>query len=312
MGLGQGAGRDHLISLSADEAFQAYEAVRHRLPAIDRVDRDYRRARSIADIADQFDVFLLDAFGVLNIGETAIEGTRERIAAMRAAGKRVFVVSNAASVSQAGLQEKYARLDYDFSLDEIVTSRATLAKAMRSTDAIHWGVMGAADERLRDMAPLQSTVLEDDTEIYHAAQGFLLIGSGSWTEARQVMLEEALRTNPRKVLVANPDIVAPRETGFSAEPGHFAHRLADRTGVVPEFFGKPFPGIFDISLARAGAVDKARVLMVGDSLHTDILGARAVGIASALVTRFGFFANADADRSIHQSGIIPDFVIDRP
>ena len=38
--------------------------------------------------------------------------------------------------------------------------------------------------------------------------------------------------------------------------------------------------------------------MVGDSLHTDILGAQAAGVASALVARYGFFAGQDVDSAI--------------
>ncbi|WP_367181562.1 HAD-IA family hydrolase [uncultured Ruegeria sp.] len=126
------------------------------------------------------------------------------------------------------------------------------------------------------------------------------------------MLESALLKRPRPVLVGNPDIVAPRENGFSSEPGLFAHRLADRTGVVPEFFGKPFGNIFELAFKRLGSVDKSRVLMVGDSLHTDILGARAAGIASALVSGYGFFAGHDIEDPIQKAGIVPDIVVTRP
>ena len=38
-----------------------------------------------------------------------------------------------------------------------------------------------------------------------------------------------------------------------------------------------------------------------DSLHTDILGAQAAGVASALVARYGFFAGQDVDSAIERS-----------
>ena len=118
--------------------------------------------------------------------------------------------------------------------------------------------------------------------------------------------------NNRPVRVANPDIVAPREIGFSAEPGYFAHRLADLSGIEPRFFGKPFTNIFDLAFARLGDVNRSRVLMVGDSLHTDILGAHAAGVSSALISDFGFFADHDTTTAIQQSGIVPDYVATRP
>lgn len=312
MGLGQGPGSDHLSTLTAEEAFLAYEAVRHRLPAVDHSRTGYRRVVSLADVADDFDVFLLDAFGVLNIGDAPIPGTCERIKDLRSAGKRVLVVSNAAGFPHAALIEKYTRLGYDFAPEDVITSRATLLAGLDQRRHYHWGLMATRSTGLRDLEGLNITYIEEDPAAYSKVDGFLMIGSAAWTVERQELLEAALRARPRPVLVGNPDIVAPRENGFSTEPGHYAHKLADRTGVAPEFFGKPFKNIFDLAFARLGATDRARVLMVGDSLHTDILGARAAGVASALVAGYGFFAGQDVASAIEQAGITPDIIVERP
>ncbi|WP_435206088.1 HAD-IIA family hydrolase [Tateyamaria sp. 1078] len=312
MGVGQGAGGNHLTAISAEQAFQAYEAVRHRLPALGADARTSRQAGTLADLADAFDVFLLDAFGVLNIGETAIPGTPERVEALKAAGKRVMIVSNAAGFPHAALMEKYTRLGYDFAPEDVITSRATLLAGMNGQRGLHWGLMATRSTGLRDLEGLTLTYLEEDPGPYAEVDGFLMVGSAAWTEERQALLEAALQDRPRPVLVGNPDIVAPREQGFSTEPGHFAHRLADRTGVAPDFFGKPFTNIFDLAFKRLGPVDKSRVLMVGDSLHTDILGARSAGVGSALIADYGFFAGQDVGSAIARSGIVPDYVVDRP
>ena len=298
--------------MSTETAFEAYEAVRHRLPLVAPSGTAFRRAATLADIADGFDVFLLDAFGVLNIGEAAIPGTPERIRSLKAAGKRVLVVSNAAGFPHAALMEKYTRLGYDFAPDDVITSRVTLLAGLNGRQNLHWGLMATRSTGLRDLEDLNLTYLEEDPAAYDAVEGVLLVGSAAWTEERQALLEDSLRKRPRPVLVGNPDIVAPRETGFSVEPGHFAHRLADRTGITPEFYGKPFPDIFDLAFKRLGDVDRSRVLMVGDSLHTDILGARNIGISSALIAQYGFFAGQDAEKAVLATGIVPDFIVERP
>lgn len=298
--------------MSTETAFEAYEAVRHRLPLVAPSGTAFRRAATLADIADGFDVFLLDAFGVLNIGEAAIPGTPERIRNLKAAGKRVLVVSNAAGFPHAALMEKYTRLGYDFAPDDVITSRVTLLAGLNGRQNLHWGLMATRSTGLRDLEDLNLTYLEEDPAAYDAVEGVLLVGSAAWTEERQALLEDSLRKRPRPVLVGNPDIVAPRETGFSVEPGHFAHRLADRTGITPEFYGKPFPDIFDLAFKRLGDVDRSRVLMVGDSLHTDILGARNIGISSALIAQYGFFAGQDAEKAVLATGIVPDFIVERP
>jgi len=301
-----------LTSITAEQAFRAYEAVRHRLPAVVRPGGGCRRVATLEEIAGDFDAFLLDAFGVLNIGDEAIPGVRERIEGLRAAGKRVLVVSNAAGFPHAALMEKYARLGYDFAPEDVVTSRAALLAGLDGRRDLRWGLMATRSAGLGDLEGLNLTYLEEDPTPYAAVDGVLMIGSAAWTETRQALLEAALSARPRPVLVANPDIVAPREAGFSKEPGHYAHRLADRTGVRPEFFGKPFGDIFELAFARLGPVDRSRVLMVGDSLHTDILGAKAAGVSSALVSGYGFFAGEDVDEAIARAAIAPDFVVERP
>lgn len=298
--------------MTAEEAFGAYEAVRHRLPEARQAGRAIERVASLADIADRFETFLLDAFGVLNIGDSAIPGTRDRIDALRAAGKRVAVVSNAASVPASELAGKYRRLGYDFPVEDIITSRSAMAAGLAGRAHLHWGAMSLPDSRLDDLGDLRVTRLAADHAAYEVVEGFLLIGSGAWGEDEQHLLEAALRRQPRPVLVANPDIVAPREYGFSIEPGSFAHRLADATGVVPDFYGKPFHNIYDLAFARLGVSDRSRVVMVGDSLHTDILGAHAAGIASALVVKFGFLSGMDAEAAMRSAQIYPDVIVERP
>ncbi len=301
------------MQMTFDMAFEAYEAVRHRLPSPAGRPTGTEMVRTLDDLAERFDAFLLDAFGVLNIGETAIPGVAERIEGLRQRGKRVMVVSNAAGFPHQALMEKYARLGFSFRSEDVVTSRLTLLAALSGREGRRWGLMATRSTGLRDLEALDLVYLEEDEGAYAEVEGFLLVGSAAWTDARQALLENALRQRPRPVLVGNPDIVAPREQGFSVEPGHFAHRLADRTGIAPEFFGKPFANIFDLALARLNPCPpKSRIVMVGDSLHTDILGAQAAGIASALVSGYGCFAESDAMAAIAQAGIGPDFVLERP
>ncbi|WP_299196830.1 HAD hydrolase-like protein [uncultured Tateyamaria sp.] len=301
-----------MTAISVEETFHAYEAARHRLPPISTDSRTYKTVETLADVADDFDVFFLDAFGVLNIGDTAISGTSQRIMDLKAAGKRVLVVSNAARSPHATLIKKYTRLDYDFAPEDVITSRATLLAEMNGELGMHWGLMATRSIGLQDLEGLSLTYLEENPALYDTVDGLLLIGSAAWTDARQALLEDALAKRMRPVLVGNPDIVAPREKGFSTEPGHFAHRLADGTKVVPKFFGKPFTNIFDLAFKRIGPVDRARALMVDDSLHTDILGAQTAGIASALISDYGFFAGHDVPHAIARSGIVPDYVVCRP
>lgn len=83
--------------------------------------------------------------------------------------------------------------------------------------------------------------------------------------------------------------------------------------MTPAFFGKPFPAIYELALTRLSPrPERRRVLMVGDTLHTDVLGGRTMGFATALVTGYGPIGGANAFEAIRRSSIVPDYVVDRP
>jgi ribonucleotide monophosphatase NagD (HAD superfamily) len=49
--------------------------------------------------------------------------------------------------------------------------------------------------------------------------------------------------------------------------------------------------------------------MVGDTLHTDVLGGAAAGIGTILITDHGLFKGFDVAPYITQSGIQPDWIV---
>lgn len=291
------------------EAFEAYLNVRHRLPLSGRGGDAIVAAFS--DVVAPFDLLLFDAYGVLNVGETAIPGAAATVSALRTLGKSVAVVSNSAGYPKARMMARYASLGFDFAPNEVVTSREALLRHVQGEPNRRWGIMLDPDADLGEFAALDVTLLADDPRDYECAEGFLLVGSDGWSDGRQMQLEATLLRHPRPVIVGNPDLVAPREGGLSREPGWFAHKLADATGVTPEFLGKPFPAIFDLALSRFDHPPvPSRVLMVGDTLHTDILGGHQAGFATALVTAHGSLACLHVSNAIRSSEIYPDFVVE--
>lgn len=290
------------------DAFEAYLRLQHRLPATTGSRRAIKAI--FQDIVTPFDLILFDAYGVLNVGETAIAGATETIAVLRSLGKSVAVVSNSAGYPKHQMMSRYARLRFDFTPTEVVTSREALLHRLLSEPSRRWGVMLNPASDLDEIAAFDHLLLADDPDDYDRAEGFLLVGSDGWTETRQALLEDTLKRQARPVFVGNPDLVAPRETGLSKEPGWFAHRLADAVGIAPVFQGKPFPEIFDLALARLERPPAAgRVLMVGDTLHTDILGGNQAGFATALVTGHGSLKGLDVPDAIRRAAIVPDFIV---
>ncbi|MQY42114.1 HAD-IIA family hydrolase [Epibacterium sp. SM1969] len=294
-------------SLSPSQAFDRYEAIRHRLPKAAAPGA----ATSVADlgaVSAEYDAFVFDAYGVLNVGERPVAGARDRVDALRAQGKHVLVLTNAASFNRAETLEKFQKLGFDFSADEIISSRAVCEQHLGAVNGVaRWGVAAPAGFDPSDL-PVEAETLGDDAAIYADVDGFLLLSSAEWTAARQTLLVQSLRSAPRPLVVANPDLVAPRETGLTLEPGFYAHAVADTLGLDPQFHGKPFPSVYDEVERRLAGIPPARIAMIGDTLHTDVLGAQARGWGSVLICDHGLFAGLDVRPFITQSGISPDWI----
>lgn len=292
--------------LNTKSAFDRYEAVRHRLP-IAKSFQQSKQIGSLLEITDQIDAFVFDAFGVLNVGETAIPGAVERLKQLRELGCAIRVLSNAASYDPGSVIGKFKRLGFDLQDGEIITSRES---ALFNLDSCHWGVIAARGDALSDITQ-KTTVLEDDPAAYGAVDKFLFLSTADWTDERQELLEQALICKSRAIRIANADLVAPRDDGFSLEPGYFGHRIADVTLANVEFFGKPFSHVYKMIEASLPNVELNRIAMCGDSLHTDILGASAAGWRSIFVTKDGLFAGSNAEAYVDQSGLWADWSLER-
>ncbi len=82
---------------------------------------------------------------------------------------------------------------------------------------------------------------------------------------------------------SNPDKIIPNNGKLRYCPGYFAQIYSDMGGTVI-YTGKPGKDLFIQAINSFSEFSPKKILMVGDTIDTDILGANNVGIDSALVT----------------------------
>jgi HAD superfamily hydrolase (TIGR01459 family) len=111
------------------------------------------------------------------------------------------------------------------------------------------------------------------------------------TESAENYREMLLRARERKLplICANPDIVVERGDRLIYCAGAIAELYRELDGEVI-FYGKPHRPIYERAIAlaaerRGHAVSLDRVLAIGDSVRTDLAGAKGFGIDCLFVTR---------------------------
>ena len=288
--------------LTTHSIFERYEEIRKRMPKTS-TPKKFQDINSLLDIAEEGYTFVFDAFGVLNVGETLIPGADKRLDQLRSIGCNIRILTNAASYDRNGAIDKFKRLGLSVKAGEIVTSRdATLLNLRSGT----WGAIAAPDDQLSDI-PNDFIRIGHDQSDFDCVDGFVFLSSFGWTNNQQKLLTQSLLRRQRPVLIANADLVAPRDNGFSLEPGNFGHLLLDQGVKDVSFFGKPFPKVYDLLEQTLSQVDQDKIIMCGDSLHTDVIGAAARGWKTVLVTRDGLFAGFDTRDFCKRSNLYPDW-----
>jgi len=269
---------------------------------------------TIAALLDHYDGVLLDAFGVLIDGSGALPGAVALIAELELSATPYAIVSNDASRSRATFARKFAAWGLPVPADRFVTSGTLLPGYFRD----------------RGLAGARTCVLgtEDSCAFVREGGGVpIALAEGMELDAVAVCddggtpflegIEIALSAIVRAVLagrrpalvVPNPDLVYPKgdgELGFTAGAmaGLIEVALARRLPsslLVFDRLGKPAPDLF-VAAARQLGVAVGRLAMIGDQLETDVAGAHAAGMDSALL--------AGISRWDQVSAVAPTYLLD--
>lgn len=275
-----------------------------------------RWAESLLTHHDAYDYLLLDGFGVLNIGQSFVPHMPEVVKKLQALGKKTFVLTNSGSFPGEMHAEKYKNWHYAFPKEHIISSRdvveATIAHHQVTKKNGLWGVISLPEVNLCSI-PARTTLLTQET--VDKVDGILFLSALAWDNELQAMLKASLAKKIRPMIVGNPDISAPLEDGFSTEPGYYLIDLRQTfADLKVTYCGKPFKNAYKVSLARitkviGKSVDPAKILMVGDTLHTDILGGNMAGMQTAIKIDWGFLRHQDIEARCQEASIFPNYII---
>ncbi|MCI0438170.1 MAG: HAD hydrolase-like protein [Chloroflexi bacterium] len=246
---------------------------------------------TIEELIERYSVLLLDSYGVLVHSSRPVPGAVELIAALNRIGKSHFVLTNDASTLPENRAIRFKRAGLDIEADRIISSGILLAGYFEESGLIGAPCIVLGPEDSRRYVEIAGGRVVSPSQDFEA----LIVGDQSGFQFLET-LDRVLSALIRKIdrgesvhlILPNPDIIFPSEAGFGFASASIALmfeaalalRYPDRNDLRFQRLGKPHTVIFEEALRRSGTMD---MVMIGDQLETDIKGANAFGIASALV-----------------------------
>ena len=242
-------------------------------------------------LIERYDALLFDAMGVLVHREGPLPGAPELIDGLNDRGKPYYVLTNDASKLATTLANRFQRFGLDIDPDRIITSGSLLKDHFQDQklDGARCVVLGPPDSA--------QYVAEAGGELVKPGVDFdvLVIGDEEgypFLETMDAVLTSLFKKTDRgdafHLIVPNPDLIYPKSdasfgfaSGTLAAMFESALRYRYPHGQEWRFarLGKPHAPIFNAAAAKSGT---RHMVMIGDGLETDIRGANAAGLDSAL------------------------------
>ena len=267
-------------------------------------------------IAEKYKVIFFDSYGVLKNYNGLIPNVQLVINELRSQGKFIRVLTNDASRSPEQQAERFAKGGLiGLRSSEINTSGMMashfLKQKVKDGKVAYLGTKNAAqyitsvgleaiavsDVDFSDLSQITAMVFLDD-------EGF------DWNTDMNKTIN-LLRKKKMPVIIANTDKIYPTaKNDVNIATGGIAKLFESVLNRKFLHFGKPDTQMFNYAfenINRYGYFERKNILMVGDTLNTDILGGNKFGISTMLVLS-GNTSERSYETKIRSSGIIPDYV----
>ena len=247
----------------------------------------------------RFAGYIFDLDGTIYLGEQAIPGAAEAVAALRGRGARVAFLSNKPIQTRERYAKKLTRLGIPTDPEDVITSSHALVAAL------HEEAPGARVYPVGERAIVEE-LRQAGFAISRDPQGtdFVILSFDRTFHYGKLLFAHRAVRHGARIWATNPDRTCPTENGDIPDCASMIAALEACTGrKVERVVGKPSPAVIEAARRRLG-IPLTDCLMVGDRIETDIRMARDAGCPCALVLTG--VTSADAAR---RSDIQADYVL---
>ncbi len=277
-----------------------------------------KKVDNFKSIVDKYKIVFFDAFGVIKNYSGLVSGIEKTFTYLERENKEYYIVTNDASRSPVQLAESYHRMGLTAITADRIISSGMLTKEyldLKVQDGIvaYLGTLGSAHyiERSGLQTLPMSEVNENNVDKVSAVI-FLDDEGFDWCEDLNKTVN-ILRKKPIPAIVANTDRAYPLSaSNVSIAIGGIAAMVESVVGKQFIRFGKPDSQMFMFAydlIREYRQISKNEIVMVGDTLNTDILGGNKFGLDTVLVLTGNTLAK-DYEARVNAVGIMPTYVCD--
>lgn len=268
------------------------------------------------EVALKYKVIFFDSYGVLKNHRGILPGIQEMLHFLKDSKIDYYVLTNDASRSPKQLSANFVNNGIPEITEKKIISSGMLAKEYLESKVsggtvVYLGTESSA--HFIEEAGLKTISISNlDLENHEEMSALVLLDDEGFdwnTDLSKAV--NLLRKQNMPVIVANTDLTYPvAKKDVNIAIGAIADMLETLTRKTFIRFGKPDSQIFSYAFEYAVDEDHASkkdILMVGDTLKTDIIGGNKFGIDTCLVLT-GNTLESKYELQIASSGIIPDYI----
>ncbi len=238
----------------------------------------------LGPIASRYELILCDVWGVVHNGVAAFPDAVAALENARAGGATVILISNAPRPG-AVIKKMLDRMQVPHqAYDAIIGSGDVTRDELKKWPGVRLYHLGPE----RDHPNYEGL----DVTLVPIEEAELVVCTGLFDDTRETAddyreLLAGMRARGLPMICANPDIMVERGDQLVWCAGALAERYVALGGETI-YAGKPHASVYRTALGRAAEIrgrksEPARVLAIGDGVHTDLLGAATQGFDSVFV-----------------------------
>lgn len=277
------------------------------------------RTKSFRSVVKNYKAVFFDAFGVLKNHKGLIADIAGTFEYLEKKGIYYYVLTNDSSRSPEDLAKWYQNKGLQSITTDKILSSGMLAmeffktKITNGNSVAYLGTPASA-HYIQSVGLNTIPVKDVDLENLEQIESFAFLDDEgfNWNDDINKTIN-LLRKKNMTVVVANTDINYPvSRNDISVAIGGIADLVENIIGKSFIRFGKPDAQMFLLAYERVLQdipVKRNEILMVGDTLYTDIIGGNKFGLDTALVLSGNTLPDMAKIR-IGSSGIIPTYVCD--